>query len=103
MDTNIKPLDMNNLSTNTKNIYKTVAVLGLRANQIASKMKQELNEKLAEFQTSGDTLEEVVENREQIEIAKFYESLPKPTLIAIDEYQRGEVTFTDPNEEVSAE
>lgn len=98
MENTIKPLDMNQMAVPTRNVYKTVAVLGARANQIAAKMKAELNEKLAEFQTTGDSLEEVVENREQIEIAKFYEGLPKPTLLAIDEYQRGEVFFKDANE-----
>ncbi len=95
-DTNIQPLDLYGLSATTENVYKSVSILGARSNQIGLRMKAELNEKLAEFQTSGDNLEEVVENREQIEIAKHYESLPKPTLLAIEEYQRGEVLFKEP-------
>lgn len=94
-DTSIKALDLVNMTTETNNVYKTVAVLGRRSNQIASQMKQELTDKLAEFATSGDNLEEVVENREQIEIAKYYESLPKPTLLAIEEFQQGQVYHTD--------
>ena len=71
----------------TGNIYETVAILSIRANQIASEMKAELNEKIESFSSStNDSLEEVFENKEQIEIAKFYERLPKPTLIAIYEF-----------------
>lgn len=94
-DTSIKALDLVEMTTETNNVYKTVAVLGHRSNQIASQMKQELTDKLAEFATSGDNLEEVVENREQIEIAKYYESLPKPTLLAIEEFQQGQVYHQD--------
>ncbi|MBZ0244010.1 MAG: DNA-directed RNA polymerase subunit omega, partial [Bacteroidales bacterium] len=69
----------------TGNIYETVAILSKRANQISADLKEELNNKIAEFATSSDNLEEVFENREQIEIAKFYERLPKTTLIAVHE------------------
>ena len=70
----------------TGNIYETVAILSIRANQIAKEMKEELNDKIESFAAAtNDSLEEVFENREQIEIAKFYERLPKPTLIAIHE------------------
>lgn len=97
-DTNIKPINLEGMTQETHNVYKTVVILGKRANQISSQMKQELNEKLAEFATSGDNLEEVVENREQIEIAKYYEALPKPTLLAIEEMQHSAVIFRDPTE-----
>jgi RNA polymerase Rpb6 len=83
---NIQPLNVLRLTDETGNIYKSIAILGIRSNQIASKVKAELNEKLAEFTTSADALEEVVENREQIEIAKHYEGLPKPTLLALAEF-----------------
>ena len=84
----------------TGNIYETVAILSLRANQIASKMKEELDEKIEAFASStNDSLEEVFENKEQIEIAKFYERLPKPTLIAIHEFLHDEIYFRNPNKE----
>ena len=75
----------------TGNIYETVAILSKRANQIAVEMKQELNKKLEEFASYSDNLEEVFENREQIEISKFYERLPKPTLIALQELEEGKI------------
>lgn len=86
----------------TGNIYETVAILSIRANQIASEMKSELMQKIDTFSTStNDSLEEVFENREQIEIAKFYERLPKPTLIAIHEFLHDEIYFRNPNKESS--
>ena len=87
----------------TGNIYETVAILTKRANQIASEMKEELNKKIEEFSTNNDSLEEVFENREQIEIAKFYERLPKPTLIAVHEFLHDEIYFRNPNKEVQDE
>ena len=84
----------------TGNIYETVAILSIRANQIASQMKMELNDKIEAFSSStNDSLEEVFENREQIEIAKFYERLPKPTLIAIHEFLHDEIYFRNPIKE----
>ncbi len=83
----------------TNNIYETVAVLSKRANQIGLEMKEELNQKISEFATTTDNLEEVFENREQIEIAKYYEHLPKPTLISIHEYLNDEVYFRNPHKE----
>jgi hypothetical protein len=83
----------------TNNVYETVAVLSKRANQIGLEIKEELNQKLSEFATSNDNLEEVFENREQIEIAKYYEHLPKPTLISIHEYLNSEVYFRNPHKE----
>ena len=83
----------------TGNIYETVAILTKRANQIASEMKEELNKKIEEFATNNDSLEEVFENREQIEIAKFYERLPKPTLIAIHEFLNDEIYFRNPRKD----
>lgn len=85
------------------NIYKSVAVLSKRANQIGLEMKEELNRKIAEFATTTDNLEEVFENREQIEIAKFYEHLPKPTLISIHEFLNEQIYFRDPHEEMKEE
>ena len=87
----------------TGNIYETVVILTKRANQSAAEMKEELNKKIEEFATNNDSLEEVFENREQIEIAKFYERLPKPTLIAIHEFLHDEIYFRNPNKEVQDE
>ncbi len=70
----------------TGNIYETVAVVSKRARQISSNMKEELSNKLAEFASTVDNLEEIFENREQIEISKFYERMPKPTILAMEEY-----------------
>ena len=82
----------------TGNIYETVAILSIRANQIASEMKAELNEKIESFAAAtNDSLEEVFENKEQIEVAKFYEKLPKPTLIAIDEFLNDKLYYRNPN------
>jgi DNA-directed RNA polymerase subunit K/omega len=83
----------------TGNIYETVAVLSKRANQIAQDLKQELDKKISEFASSNDNLEEVFENREQIEIAKYYERLPKPTLLAIHEFLNGQIYIRNPHKE----
>lgn len=83
----------------TGNIYETVAILSKRANQISTEMKTELNKKIEDFTSNNDTLEEVFENKEQIEVAKFYEKLPKPTLIAIDEFLNDKIYYRNPNKE----
>jgi DNA-directed RNA polymerase subunit K/omega len=83
----------------TGNIYETVVVLSKRANQIAQELKQELDKKIEEFASANDNLEEVFENREQIEIAKYYERLPKPTLLAIHEFLNGELYIRNPHKE----
>ncbi|MBE0673961.1 MAG: DNA-directed RNA polymerase subunit omega [Bacteroidales bacterium] len=83
----------------TGNLYEAVVVCSKRANQIAVEMKQELNKKLEEFASFSDNLEEVFENREQIEISKFYEKLPKPTLIAVTEFEEDKVYFRNPDKE----
>ena len=88
---------------NTGNIYESVAIMSKRANQISSEMKEELNSKLEEFSTAMDSLEEVFENREQIEISKFYERLPKPTLVALQEYLEDKIYFRNPGKEEKAE
>jgi DNA-directed RNA polymerase subunit K/omega len=79
------------MSQGEGNIYETVIIVSRRANQIAVEMKQELNKKLEEFASYSDNLEEVFENREQIEISKFYERLPKATLIALQELEEGKI------------
>jgi DNA-directed RNA polymerase subunit K/omega len=89
--------NLDSLNKGTNNIYETVIVVSRRANQIAVEMKQELNEKLEEFASYTDNLEEVFENREQIEISKFYERLPKPTLIALQEFEEAKIFFRNPD------
>ena len=87
--------DMMDLCEDTGNIYETVAIIGKRANQISVEMKNDLSKKLQEFASYNDNLEEVFENREQIEISRYYEKLPKPTLIAAQEYEEGKVYFSN--------
>lgn len=96
--------DVEKIATASGNVYESVVIISRRARQIAVNMKEELNNKLAEFATTVDNLEEVFENREQIEISKFYERMPKPTNIATDEFLEGELNFrmrvvTDFNQE----
>lgn len=101
---NIKPTvpgttvtrDVRQLDVETDNIYESIVIISKRANQIANNMKEELHGKLAEFASANDNLEEVFENREQIEISKHYEKLPKPSLIAIDEFLNGKVYYRNP-------
>lgn len=90
--------DMIAMSEQTGNVYETVCVIGKRANQISVEMKNDLQKKLQEF-ASTDNLEEVSENREQIEISRFYEKLPKPTLIATQEYLEHKLYFSNPAKE----
>ena len=85
--------DMVKLSEDTGNIYETVCIIAKRANQISAEMKKDLEKKLQEFATLTDNLEEVNENREQIEISRYYEKLPKPTLIATQEFKDGKLYF----------
>ena len=84
------------LSRETGNIYESVAIIAKRANQISVEIKQDLNKKLSEFASYNDTIEEVFENREQIEISRYYEKLPKPTLLATEEFIEGSVYWRDP-------
>lgn len=88
--------DMVKLSEDTGNVYETVAIIAKRANQIAEQMKHDLEKKLQEFASLNDSLEEVSENREQIEISRYYEKLPKPTLIAAQEYEEGKIYARNP-------
>jgi len=90
--------DLEDLDEKTGNIYQTVIIVAKRANQISSEIKQELNKKLEEFAYYTDNLEEVFENREQIEISRFYERLPKPTLIALQEFDDDEIYYRIPSD-----
>lgn len=85
------------LCDDTHNIYESVAIIAKRANQISLEIKQDLGKKLSEFASYNDSLEEVFENREQIEISRFYEKLPKPTLIATEEFVEKSIYWRDPS------
>jgi len=91
--------DINLLSADTGNVYETVKIISKRANQISVEIKSELEKKLQEFASYNDNLEEVFENREQIEISRFYEKLPKATLIAAQEYADGKIYSRNPAKE----
>ena len=91
--TNTITRDVRVLAEPTGNIYESVVVLYKRANQIALQEKKELNKKLEDFKNERDTLEEVFENREQIEISKYYERQPKPGLVAIEEFEEGDLYY----------
>ena len=88
--------DVDKIAVKTGNVYESVSIIGQRARQISSKMKEELSGKLSEFASSVDNLEEIFENREQIEISKYYERLPKPTLIALGEFQDKKIYHRNP-------
>ncbi|MCK6641058.1 MAG: DNA-directed RNA polymerase subunit omega [Bacteroidia bacterium] len=91
--------DLRKMDTETGNVYESVAIISKRANQISAELKEELTGKLNEFASHTDNLEEVFENREQIEISKFYERLPKPVNIAIQEFTEGKVYHRNPAKE----
>jgi DNA-directed RNA polymerase subunit K/omega len=95
--------DVDKIAAHTGNVYESVVVISKRARQIAINIKEELNNKLAEFATTVDNLEEVFENREQIEISKFYERLPKPTTTALEEFLEGKIMYRRRSDEVKAE
>ena len=91
--------DVDSLSKPTDNIYKSISIISKRARQISSTVKEELSGKLAEFASTVDNLEEIFGNREQIEISKFYERMPKPTAVAVEEFLDDKVLFRDPEKE----
>ena len=97
--TNTVTRNIMDLCDDTNNIYESVAIIAKRANQISLDIKQELNKKLQEFASYNDSLEEVFENREQIEISRYYEKLPKPTLIATQEFIENSIFWRDPSKE----
>jgi len=95
--------DVQELWKDTGNIYESVAIIAKRANQISVEIKQDLSKKLAEFASYNDSLDEIFENREQIEISRYYEKLPKPTLLASQEFIDGDVYWRDPSKEAQNE
>ena len=97
--TNTVTRNIMDLCDETGNIYESIAIIGKRANQISMDIKNELSKKLQEFASVSDNLDEVFENREQIEISRYYEKLPKPTLIATQEFIEGKIYYRNPLKE----
>ena len=97
--TNTVTRDIMKLADETGNIYESVAIIAKRANQISTDLKGEITKKLQEFASTSDNLDEVFENREQIEISRFYEKMPKPSLIATQEFIDGKIYYRNPAKE----
>ena len=93
-----QPQDLNKLQMQSGNLYRSLAVIANRSNQISIDLKQELNSKLEEFAVTSEVLEEIVENREQIEISKYYEKLSHPTILALEEFKRDELFYREREE-----
>lgn len=93
--------DVRELDEKTGNIYESLVIIAKRANQIANNVKEELHSKLSEYISANDNLEEVFENREQIELSKHYERMPKPTLLAIEEFLEGKIYYRNPSKEAN--
>jgi hypothetical protein len=91
LDPNVRARDVDGLSASTENVYEALAIISKRARQLGVDLKHELNSKLEEFAVQTDTIEEITENKEQIEISKFYERLPNPVIIATEEYLNDEL------------
>jgi DNA-directed RNA polymerase subunit K/omega len=91
--------DLRDIDAKTGNLYESLTIIAKRSNQIAAEMKEELSSKLSEFASTSDNLEEIFENREQIEISKYYEKLPKPVLIAIQEFMEDKIYHRKPEAE----
>ncbi|MEM8886585.1 MAG: DNA-directed RNA polymerase subunit omega [Bacteroidota bacterium] len=91
------PVDVPKVGEFSGNLYKSLIIVGKRANQITLDIKDELTQKLAEFAPAYDNLEEVMENKEQIEISRFYERKPKPTQVALEEFLAEEIYYRDPH------
>ncbi|MEM0999870.1 MAG: hypothetical protein AAGN35_22650 [Bacteroidota bacterium] len=95
MEEDFLPLDVEELSKPTGNVYKSVSIISSRANQLTLQLKDELQRKLAEFAPAHDNLDEITENREQIEISRYYERKPKPSQDAVTQFRHEEVYYRD--------
>ena len=103
LNPNIRARDVKGLAATTGNIYEALQIISARARRIALDVKDELHGKLEEFAVHSDTIEEIHENKEQIEISKFYERLPNPVVIATEEYLEGKIEYRYKDEEVVKE
>lgn len=99
--TNTITRDMNKLVEPVGNVYETVAIIAKRANQISASLKKELDSKLQDFSTPQDSVDETYENQEQIEISRTYERLPKPTLLATEEFVENDLVYKSSNKDES--
>lgn len=97
--TNTETRDVMKLAQPVQNVYEMTMIIAKRANQLSLEMKRDLDSKLLEFASYSDNLEEVFENHEQIEISRFYEKLPKPSLIAIEEWKEEAIYYRNPEKE----
>jgi DNA-directed RNA polymerase subunit K/omega len=97
--TNTETRDVMKLAQPVQNVYEMTMIIAKRANQLSLEMKRDLDSKLQEFASYSDNLEEVFENHEQIEISRFYEKLPKPSLIAIEEWKEGGIYYRNPEKD----
>ncbi|MEM6377211.1 MAG: DNA-directed RNA polymerase subunit omega [Bacteroidota bacterium] len=93
LDANVQARDMQGLAAQTGNVYESIAVIAKRSRQLSIELKKELHQKLEEFASTSDTIEEISENKEQIEISKFYERLPNPAIIATEEFLKDELYY----------
>jgi DNA-directed RNA polymerase subunit K/omega len=98
---NTTTIDKNLIDAPTNNIYEAISIISKRANQINGDIKKELLEKLDEFATYNDSLEEIFENKEQIEVSKFYEKLPKPHALAVQEWMDNKIYYRNTADEES--
>tara|TARA_R110002124_G_scaffold227889_1_gene393138 strand:+ start:35671 stop:36006 length:336 start_codon:yes stop_codon:yes gene_type:complete len=96
---NTTTIDKNLVDAPTENIYEAISIIAKRANQINGDIKKELLEKLDEFATYNDSLEEIFENKEQIEVSKFYEKLPKPHALAVQEWLENKIYYRNTKDE----
>lgn len=99
IDSSAQPLNLSEVAAITGNLYETLSIASKRANQISASLKEELSGKLEEFANTNETLDEVMENREQIEISKYYERLPNPVLLSMQELRDGEIYYRKRDEE----
>ncbi len=93
LDPNVRARNMDAMARKTANVYESLAIITKRARQLSVDLKHELHNKLEEFAVNSDTIEEISENKEQIEISKFYERLPNPAIIATEEFLNNEIAF----------
>jgi DNA-directed RNA polymerase subunit K/omega len=99
INTSAETRNLRELDRETENLYESIAIVAKRANQMSAKIREEINGKLQEFNSINDNLEEVFENREQIEMSKSYERMPKPSLLALKEFMAGQVYYSNPDRE----
>ncbi len=103
VDPNVKARDIKDLASRTNNVYESIAIITRRARQLSNEMKRELHDKLEEFVVVTETIEEIHENKEQIEISRSYEKMASPTILATEEFMKGELEWRYPEPEVKEE